>query len=115
MKTHSSKHLSFLFTPDSIDRILRRPDRLDYKGLAIIIDYTGKSSSMAMKELHKKANALYKQRRYDKCSAVDKKAEIKAFLAENPEHLDAGMETLDESSPEGLGVDEIDWESYDYE
>ena len=79
MKIQSSKRLSFLFTTDSIDRILRRPEKLDYKGLVMIIDYTGKSSSAAMQELHKSANILYQQRGYDKYTAVDKKAEIRPF------------------------------------
>ena len=95
---------------------MKTPERLDYKRLKYIIDHTRDSPLVEAQRIYGQAIRLYKERGYHLYTNENKTNEVKAFLSESLDlELEESLSKVDDGSPEGLGMDEIDWESYDHE
>ena len=99
----------------SFERFLRRPERLDYKRLCYILAKTRHSQIEKVQELNEKANQIFINRGYHSYKEDNRSYEVRDFLSERLDSMEVFRRDSDDKAPEGLGSNEIDWESYDYE
>jgi hypothetical protein len=100
---------------ESLERFLSKPDSLDYKTLRYIIAKTRHAHAEEAQELHEKANQIFINRGYHSYKEDNRGYEVRDFLSERLDSSEVFRRGSDDKAPEGLGSNDVDWESYDYE